>query len=160
MQLSKILALIVVSSVLTHLNPVSAKAQNNRDISENIGIGLMAGEPTGVSVKYWNSNRTAFNIGAAWSLSGRSESEALHFHTDFLWHSWFTDTENLAFYYGIGGRIIFASDANAGVRFPFGLNYVFQSIPFDLFVEAVPILDITPDVAFAGNGAVGIRYYF
>lgn len=158
MQLSKVLALVVVSGVLTNLEPVSVKAQVNSVRSENIGIGLMLGEPTGVSVKYWYNSRSAFNIGAAWSLSGRSE--ALHLHTDLLLHSWFADTESLAFYYGAGGRIIFASNATAGIRFPFGLNYVFQNIPFDLFVEAVPILDLTPNIEFAGNGAVGIRYYF
>jgi hypothetical protein len=36
---------------------------------------------------------------------------------------------------------------------------VFENVPFDLFLEAAPILDLTPDVELAGNGAVGIRYY-
>lgn len=135
---------------------VSAQASNN--INKELGLGAMLGEPTGVSVKFWTGNTTAVDVGAAWSLSGRNE--ALHLHSDLLFHYWFPETENLAFYYGIGGRIIFADEAKAGVRVPVGLTYVFDNVPFDLFVEAVPILDLTPDTDFAGNGAVGIRYYF
>lgn len=158
MRFYQISALTIIIGALLHLNPDSAKAQAERDLDEKFGLGIMLGEPTGVSVKYWNNERSAFDVGAAWSLSGRNE--ALHMHADFLRHSWFDRTENLAFYYGIGARMIFASDATAGLRVPLGLDYVFSEIPFDLFVEAVPILDITPDVEFAGNGAVGIRYYF
>lgn len=148
------LALLLIMCVVSD----DAVAQANEDGSHNFGLGLMLGEPTGVTVKSWFGRRSAFDIGAAWSLSGRNE--AVHLHTDYLHHNWFNDTENLAFYYGIGGRVIFSNNATAGVRVPFGLNYVFDSAPFDLFVEAVPIIDLSPDVEFAGNGAVGIRYYF
>lgn len=133
----------------------SSKAQVS---GNDFGLGVMLGEPTGVSVKVWTTNQSAFDIGAAWSLSG--SREALHLHADLLWHFWFPDTENVAFYYGIGGRVIFTDDAHAGVRVPLGLTYVFEEIPFDLFVEAVPIFDLAPDTEFAGNGAVGVRYYF
>jgi len=160
MRLPNILTLIIVITLLIGLKPDSVKAQANPEGGGNFGIGLLLGEPTGLSVKSWNGDRTAFGIGAAWSLTGRNE--AIHLHADYLIHSWFNDVDRgrLAFYYGIGGRIIFADDANAGVRIPLGLNYVFENAPFDIFVEAVPILDLTPDTELAGNGAVGIRYYF
>lgn len=148
------LAILLIAGVLSN----DAAAQANNDGKHNFGLGLMLGEPTGVTIKSWFNRQSAFDIGAAWSLSGRNE--AVHLHADYLRHNWFKDTENLAFYYGIGGRVIFSNNATAGVRVPLGLNYVFDSTPFDLFVEAVPILDLSPDVEFAGNGAVGIRYYF
>lgn len=156
----KIIILFMVTGTIISLNPNQGKAQANTDSGGNFGIGAMFGEPTGISVKSWNNRVTAFDIGAAWSLSGRTE--AIHMHGDLLFHSWFSDVqdERLAFYYGIGGRIIFSDDPDAGIRFPLGLNFVFQGAPFDIFVEAVPILDLTPDTEFAGNGAVGIRYYF
>ncbi|HEX6981373.1 MAG TPA: hypothetical protein VF181_01300 [Balneolaceae bacterium] len=146
--------------MLVSLKPDPAKAQVKNDEGGNLGVGVMLGEPTGVSIKLWRNERSAFGIGAAWSLAGRTE--ALHLHADYLLHSWFSDTgeENLAFYYGIGGRVIFADDPTAGIRIPVGLTYVFQKIPFDVFIEAAPILDVTPDIEFAGNGGVGIRYYF
>lgn len=158
MKSSGTLALLLVMGALISLKPDPVKTQPNSDNGGNFGVGVMFGEPTGVSVKSWNNDRSAFGIGAAWSLGGRNE--ALHVHADYLMHSWFSDAEGLAFYYGIGGRIIFADDPNIGVRVPLGLNYVFKEVPFDLFAEAVPIIDFTPDTEFAGNGAVGIRYYF
>lgn len=155
-----LLLLLFILSVLIFLPTDSAKAQADIGDSENLGVGLMLGEPTGVSVKIWTDNSSAFGLGAAWSLTEREE--AIHLHGDYLFHQWLNGTDNsgLAFYYGIGGRVIFADDPKAGARVPLGLNYLFQNIPFDLFVEAVPILDFTPDTEFAGNGAVGIRYYF
>lgn len=144
---------IIFACTFLPFESVNAQASN-----KDLGLGAMLGEPTGVSVKFWTSNQSAFDIGAAWSLSGTNE--ALHMHADLLWHTWFPETENLAFYSGIGGRVIFTEEAHAGVRVPLGLTYVFDGIPFDLFVEAVPILDLAPDTEFAGNGAVGIRYYF
>ncbi|MFO7847106.1 MAG: hypothetical protein R6V27_11120 [Balneolaceae bacterium] len=140
------------------ISPNEVFAQANNDGRQNIGIGLMAGEPTGVTFKSWFNRETAYDIGAAWSLSGRNE--AVHLHANFLYHLWFEESDNLAFTFGIGGRVIFAGDAKAGVRIPLGLNYVFDDAPFDMFVEAVPILDLSPDVEFAGNGAFGVRYYF
>lgn len=158
MRLFRIPAFIILVTTLSFLHPNFSQAQANSGASENPGVGLMLGEPTGVTVKYWITPQTAFDVGAAWSLAGRNE--ALHMHSDFLWHSWFDNTENLAFYYGIGARIIFDDNTTTGVRIPIGLNYVFEDIPFDLFVEAAPIIDIAPDTDFAGNGAVGIRFYF
>lgn len=147
-------------SIFLCMQTETANAQAATGNGGNFGVGFMVGEPTGVSIKNWNNEFTAVAIGAAWSLSGRNE--ALHLHTDFLVHSWFEDVETrgLNFYYGLGIRVIFEDDPNFGARFPIGLNYVFQNVPFDMFVEAVPILDISPELEFAGNGAFGIRYYF
>lgn len=142
--------------LLITLQPVNIQAQANTNTEANFGIGIMFGEPTGVSIKNWFSERTAIDVGAAWSLSDRNE--AIHLHSNLLLHNWFK--ENLAFYYGVGARVIFADDPEAGVRIPFGLNYVFPNASFDLFVEAAPILNLTPSTGFAGNGAFGLRFYF
>lgn len=123
----------------------------------SFGLGLMIGEPSGVSIKKWFNNETAVDVGAAWSLA---QNESLHLHSNLLLHNAFANTPNLSFYYGIGGRVIFANTPKVGARIPLGLTYLFENIPFDLFVEAVPILDITPDVSLSGNGGFGFRYYF
>jgi len=160
MKLTLQLAAIAFIITLIGLKPDTSRAQTSSGAGGNFGIGVMVGEPTGVSVKSWTSDRSAFGVGAAWSLSGRNES--LHLHLDYLHHSWFSnvDSGRLAFYYGIGGRIIFADDPEVGIRVPLGLNYIIGGVPLDLFVEAVPILDLTPDTNLSGNGAFGIRYYF
>src|SRR5699024_397621 len=132
MKQPKILFLFFIISLIISLRPDTSWAQVKNDDGGNFGVGVMFGEPTGVTIKLWRNERSAFNIGTAWSLAQRTE--ALHIHTDYLLHSWFSDTneEHLAFYYGIGGRAIFADEPKAGVRVPVGLNYIFRAIPFDL----------------------------
>lgn len=150
--------LFLMSGLLLLINP-KANAQANGN-GGNLGIGAMLGEPTGISIKLWNNSRNAFDVGVAWSFGN---NDALHLHGDYLLHTWFNDIDQgaLAFYYGIGGRLVLSDpDAELGVRVPFGLNYIVPDSRIDLFVEAVPILNLAPDTDFDGNGAVGIRYYF
>lgn len=159
MNIRNCFALSIITLMLFTLTPRLGFAQADTGNGGNFGIGVMLGEPTGISIKSWTGPDAAFALGAAWSLTG---DEAIHLHGDYLRHVWFQDVETgqLAFYFGLGARIIFSDDAEAGIRIPLGLNYLFSEAPFDVFVEAVPILNLTPSTDFAGNGAVGFRYYF
>ena len=155
----KLLTLLAAFALPFIFSPNTAHAQANGN-GGDIGIGLMLGEPTGISVKSWNNTRSAFAFGAAWSF-GRND--ALHMHGDFLLHNWLDDVEEgeLAFYYGFGARLALADpDARLGIRVPVGLNYIIPEVPLDLFIEAVPIFNLTPSTDFDGNGALGVRYYF
>jgi len=51
-------------------------------VPKKFGIGIMLGEPTGISLKYWINRDTAVAGGLAWSLGGY-----LHVHGDFLIHN-------------------------------------------------------------------------
>src|SRR5690554_3421887 len=159
MNFKHILAITFATALIIILKPDNALAQANTGNGGNFGIGVMIGEPTGISIKSWQNSSSAFALGAAWSLAG---NEALHLHGDYLRHVWFRNVDHggLAFYFGLGARVIFDNDAELGMRVPLGLNYVFEDAPFDLFVEAVPIMNLTPSTDLAGNGAAGIRFYF
>lgn len=159
MKLSKIFSVTLLAGMLMALMPDSANAQAKGN-GGKLGLGIMLGEPTGISLKSWNNDRSAFDVGAAWSFAG--SNDAIHLHADYLLHKWLDVEEgNLAFYYGIGGRVVLSDpDARAGIRVPFGLNYIIPDSKVDLFVEAVPILNLTPNTDFDGNGALGVRYYF
>ena len=50
---------------------------------KGLGIGVMVGEPTGVSVKKWLDATHAIDGGAAWSIAG---DDALSLHADYLFH--------------------------------------------------------------------------
>ena len=64
-------------------------------------------------------------------------------------------------YFGIGGRVIFQkNDTNLGIRVPVGLDYMFSDAPVDIFLEAVPILDLTPSTDLDLGGGIGVRYWF
>jgi len=126
------------------------------------GLGIIIGEPTGVSGKYLLSMRNAIDGAVAWSLD---EDNDLHLHGDYLYH-WYdkiaVEKGSLPIFAGIGGRIRFREnrDDDVGVRFPVGLSYLFDQAPFDVFVEIVPTLELAPDTDFELEGAIGSRYYF
>lgn len=159
MKITKTLSILILLSGLVALIPDTVKAQPKGE-GGNLGIGIMAGEPTGISVKSWTNDRTALDLGVSWSLESNS---SFHLHADYLLHKWLqeAESETLAFYYGIGARFaVREPDPKIGVRVPLGLNFIIPDTPIDLFVEAVPIFDILPEPAFSGNGALGVRYYF
>jgi len=47
-----------------------------------------------------------------------------------------------------------------GLRLPVGLTYLFDGAPVDLFLEAVPSLDLLPGTSFDLDAALGARYWF
>jgi hypothetical protein len=128
--------------------------------SSGPGLGIIVGEPTGISFKYWTGSTTAFDAALAWSFT---DEGAFHIHGDYLFHNMrliSVPDGMLPFYYGIGARIKTANDTKFGIRVPLGLAYLFQTAPIDIFLEIVPILDLTPKTNFAINAALGARYFF
>lgn len=124
------------------------------------GAGIILGEPTGLSFKYWVSSRTGLDFGAAWSF-GREDS--FHLHGDFLIHNFNlfkVKKGKLSLYYGIGGRIKVENRNRIGVRIPVGIVYLIKKAPIDIFFELAPLLDLAPATEFGLNGGVGLRYYF
>jgi len=134
----------------------------------SFGLGVIVGEPTGLSAKTWTGNSKALDFGIAWSL----DSETFHFHMDYLLHNFpliQVEQGRLPLYYGIGGRVKLADNNNdnngndddfVGIRIPVGLEYLFAGAPMDIFLEIVPILDLVPETDFDFNAALGVRYFF
>jgi len=128
---------------------------------DGLGVGVIAGEPTGVSVKYWVDRNDAVDAAFAWSLADNSPFQ---FHADYLIHSNTNSTEtkgSLLWYYGIGGRVKnISNETHLGARVPVGVSYLVSSSPVDIFAEVAPVLDVKPTVNFNWNGSIGVRYYF
>ena len=124
------------------------------------GLGVILGEPSGISGKSWLSKKTALAGAVAWSLES---DEALHVHLDHLFHDFDSmpvEQGTMALYYGFGGRIKFADESTISIRIPIGLNYLFEAAPMDVFLEIVPMLDLIPRTEVNLNGGIGIRYFF
>ncbi|HOW86820.1 MAG TPA: hypothetical protein P5119_10290 [Candidatus Aminicenantes bacterium] len=126
----------------------------------NIGVGVILGEPTGLSFKLWSKQTVAWDAGAAWSFVNGGY---LQVHSDFLLHNFSlfkVETGRMSLFYGLGGRVKFADDTTVSIRVPVGLAYEFEKTPVEIFVEVVPMLDLIPATEFQMAGAVGFRYYF
>ena len=134
---------------------------------KGFGAGIIIGEPTGISVKGWLSHNTAIDGAIAWSFASQS---SMHIHADYLWHTKSlisSSSGELPFYYGIGGRLKFGNNSDnsssgtrLGVRVPVGLSYKFNHEPVDIFLEVVPILDLSSEISFTINSGLGARFYF
>jgi hypothetical protein len=139
----------------------------NAFAQDKFGLGVILGEPTGLSLKYWLGKEHAIDGAVAWSYS---ENDSLQLHTDYLVHNYDVfNTDELPFYCGLGARLKFKEDdgrgrnenhAIFGIRIPLGVTYVFDDAPVDLFFELVPVLDLAPDVELDINAAIGLRIYF
>jgi hypothetical protein len=124
------------------------------------GLGVIFGEPSGLSAKMWTTKTTAFDLGLAWSFSGDGN---FHIHGDYLFHKFGVfdvSKGSLPIYIGLGARILFQDDTKVGIRLPVGLEYYFDGWPLAVFGEIVPILDLAPDTKFDINGGIGLRFYF
>jgi len=130
------------------------------------GLGVMVGEPTGLSAKLWTSQTTALDFGLGWSaFDNRNYSGTLvHFHMDYLWHSFnaINSTEQFPIYYGIGGRFNGQTgyDGSFAVRGVLGIAWLPRSTPIDIFLELVPSFELTPASGFALDASIGARYFF
>ncbi len=125
------------------------------------GLGIILGEPTGLSAKLYLDNTSSVDAAIGWSNYRYS---AMHIHADYLYNITKLSSE-VPLYVGIGGRIKIKKieknqDTKLAVRIPVGITYEPTSKPIDLFIEIVPMMDLTPSTEFIWNAGAGIRYYF
>jgi hypothetical protein len=147
--------LIVVFVVLL---ATSALAADDR----TFGIGVIAGEPTGITGKYMLNDNHAIDGGIGWKTSGDSE---FHIYGDYLFHIYDlikVKKGSLPVYVGGGLRYVDRDkkDNKFGIRIPVGIEYLFEDVALGAFAELVPVLNLTPDTDFDLEGGIGIRFYF
>ena len=145
----------LLAVLLLLLLAAPARAQRS-----NTGLGIILGEPTGISFKTWTGSTSAIDAALAWSFEGE---DSLHFHIDWLRHDFGVvevDKGSMPFYYGIGGRLKAEDRSRLGARGVLGFAYLFADAPFDIFLEVVPLLDLIPDTDFTLEAAIGSRFFF
>jgi hypothetical protein len=159
-------------ALLALLIALAGRAQDS-----GFGLGIMIGEPTGLSAKAWVASDRAIGMGLAWG--GWGHGGYVHLHADYLFHNMGlinVSKGKLPLYYGPGLRLRSwtgdrywhrgryydhdGSHIDVGVRFPVGLAYLFDKAPVDLFLEVVPTLDLTPSTSLDIDFGLGARYWF
>jgi len=131
-----------------------------RSQEKDFGLGIILGEPTGISAKKWLDDKSALDGAVAWSLVTPS---SFHLHADYLYHDFNifnVKKGKLPLYFGIGFRIRIGDEDRIGIRIPVGICYIFEQSPLDIFFELGPVLDLTPATRLRLTSSVGIRYFF
>ncbi len=127
---------------------------------KDFGVGVILGEPAGVSLKKWLGEKTAIDGALAWSFANNG---AFHLHADYLIHDFNlirVKQGKLPVYFGIGVRIKNDKDLTVSARLPVGISYIFMKAPIDIFFEFALLLDIIPGSEIRFNSGIGFRYYF
>lgn len=135
---------------------------NNFAQDKNFGIGIILGEPTGLSGKYWISEDKAFDAALAYSFL--DDNKSLAFHADYLYHlNGIIDRHyKMPLYYGFGVRFRLREnkDNSFGVRGVIGLIVYLREAPVDIFFEVAPVFRLLPNTNIDFDIAIGARYFF
>ncbi len=130
--------------------------------SSGIGVGLMIGEPNGLSGKYWINETNAIDFGIGAGLFGTYNG--LNIHADYLYqiNDLIKSKYKIPFYYGFGMRFRFSNNSSTavGVRGVVGLLMFVKKLPIDLFFEIAPSFRLLPTTGLDLDIAIGSRYYF
>jgi hypothetical protein len=122
-----------------------------------IGIGIMLGDPTGISGKYWLSEKSAVSLGISWSVIKErltllgSYNKEIEIKTEIKEGKFF-------FYPGVGLFVNIPS--SFGIYIPLGLDFNFKKYPINVFFEIDPGIKILPETTFSIFGYIGARYVF
>lgn len=121
---------------------------------KGLGLGLVVGDPSGLTGKLFLSPTHAIDAGLG--LDGDVD-----FYVDYLWHGWkaFPQPEKgrLAAYLGLGPSLI--NDVVA-LRTVGGASYFVAGPPVEVFAELVPSFRLNSRGGITLEGGIGARYYF
>lgn len=123
-----------------------------------LGAGLMLGDPTSGTVKYWLNDREALQ-------GGLGVSSNLVLHADYARHFWDVVGKpakgRLALYVALGGRYEDVGGGDFGIRALPGLSYwPALKRPVEFFLEIGPSFRLTHDTRVRVDGGFGGRIYF
>ena len=125
------------------------------------GLGVQAGEPSGVTLKIYNADGPSYDILAAWSfdnflflnahalfeqpLAVENVEQPVH---------WFVGPGAYIGIYDDGG-----SEAGIGISGTIGLDILLAE-QFELYIQATPRFELVRETEPDIGGGLGLRYYF
>ena len=130
----------------------------------DFGLGLIIGEPTGLSAKWNFSPPSAIDFHLAWSILGGGIAGG----ADYLFHFGWLESPWRP-YLGVGGRVAIheakkdetgESEMHVSGRGLIGIEYLFLEGHLGVSAEIGLGLDFIPAVGFDVSGGLALRYYF
>lgn len=151
-----ILATLVVSGLCLAAHPAQAQRTSGA-----AGLGVQAGEPSGVTLKIYNATQPSYDFLAAWSLD---DFLFLNAHALFEQRLSAQNVEQpVQWFIGPGVYIGVAdepeSEAGLGVSGTIGLDILLNN-HFELYVQATPRFELIRETEPRMGGGFGFRYYF
>lgn len=141
------------------------------------GLGVVLGEPTGFTAKYWLQNPSAIDFGLAFTFNN-----FFLIYADYLYHFpgvFGNQTQfisELTPYVGGGLVLFFVTNNTPGMnlsyfqsnqgsvglalRIPLGIEWTPSQVPLGVFLEIAPGIGVVPATFGIVQAGIGVRYYF
>ena len=142
------------------------------------GLGVIVGDPTGLTGKYWFTEQHTLDFHLGWDFT----HDSFGIYADYLFHFLYINQSRprvagMPLYVGGGLVLGFDDDGHhhhhhnghdhdhdsevfLGLRVPFGIAFLFNRVPFEVFIELAPSVHLSDDAHFDLDGGGGFRYYF
>ncbi len=166
MRTALVLGLLAIASP-ARADEDSGKGMDRTD-KGTVGVGIIAGEPTGISARLYLRDDQAIQA----AIGGAFFGGGFQIHADYVFHPYILQSRDsfvLATYVGPGVRFIQYSNGRddsyiaAGLRAVGGLLFDFKQ-PLDAFIEVAGVFEYGFAEGKHGNitlnAGVGVRYYF
>jgi hypothetical protein len=134
-----------------------------------LGVGIIFGEPTGITAKLYIKDDQAIQAAVGSALIGGG----IQIHGDYVLHPYILQSRSsfvLPVYFGPGVRLIDYTNGRddssfaIGARLVGGLLFDFKNVPLDAFIEIAGVLEYEfkdgRGAAIKLNAGAGVRYYF
>lgn len=158
------LLLLAAVAIAAPLPPADAFTRD----PEGVGIGLILGAPTGLSLAWRPGGRFMVDSGIAWSFSATGKGWA-QIHADACVDIADLRTAELPdmhfpLWIGAGPRARIGGGTgyeafNLAIRVPLAMGFWHTGVPIEGFVELAPGVGIFPQTEFTMDAAVGVRFY-
>jgi len=163
--------LTIAAAALGLLLVTSGRAEAHRWQHRNIGIGIVLGQPTGLTLDIRPNVWSSFEIDLG--LGDFDEGESSYAHLVYqvrLFHLSHKRSLAIPLYLGVGAFVAdghgrdFEDDAVLGVRAPIGIAFEFRP-PVQIFLEIAILFEMV-QIGYDSNdrahvrGALGFRLYF
>lgn len=150
------------------LNTASATEVGSRPF----GLGVVLGDPTGLSAKLYlggPANAVDFALAFDTYSNNGATNGWMYFHATYLIHPSVLAKPNgfeMPWHVGVGGYILSdefqsSNDRDAfGVRVPIGLDFNLDDLPLQFFGDIALRVNLFPDTDIDFDLGIGARYYF
>lgn len=126
----------------------------------DVGLGLQIGEPSGVTVQFYNPGSMSWDILAAWDID-----DFFFINLHGLYYRPLGNRQDVHLFYGPGGFIGVRDrgrgrddDVVVGISGTIGIGVMIEQ--FQIYGSLTPRLSIIPGTDGDFGAGIGVRYYF
>lgn len=125
----------------------------------DVGLGLQVGDPSGVTLQFYNPAGTSWDFLAAWDID-----DFFFLNVHALYYRGLGNDRRLHLFYGPGAFVGFRDrgsrddDVVLGISGTLGIGFMIER--FQVYGAVTPRLSVVPGTDGDLGAGIGVRYYF